>query len=79
MVWHGWSVLGLRNGRRVRGGVRRAFVRRFVELYRDDRPEGARRDRALELGWWPVAEMRVAVAEAGWVVERVFARLSRTS
>jgi CDP-glycerol glycerophosphotransferase len=62
---HGWNVLGVRNGWRLRHpGLRRTFIERF---------------RALDatVPSWPLAEATVAVGAVRWVVERIVARLRR--
>ena len=75
MLWHGWSVIGLRNGRRIPLSLRRQFAREFVQMYRTFRPVEAPKDRTLELGWWPLVEVRVIAQWVRWAAGRSLARV----
>jgi CDP-glycerol glycerophosphotransferase len=75
MVAHGWDVIGWRNGRRIPWRLHRRFLARFFELHGDLRPEGAPVDLVLQLGWWPLAELRIAGALLAWAAGRVRVRL----
>ena len=64
---HGWSVLGLQNGWRLRSpALRRAFTDGFRTL-----------DPAVPP--WPAAEAKVALDAGRWVVARIRARIRRAS
>jgi len=75
MLRHGWSVFGVQNGWRVRGRQRPAFFHRFAAVHDARRPDGAKRDRVLALGWWPVGEVRMLADALSWATGRVMARL----
>ena len=77
MLWHGWSVIGLRNGRRIPRQLRGEFLAGFTGLYHSFRLPHTASDRVLELGWRPVAEARVVAQWVGWAAGRVGARVSR--
>ena len=62
---HGWNVLGVRNGWRLRHpALRRSFTEHFREL-----------DATVPA--WPLSEATVAVGAVRWVAERIAARLTR--
>lgn len=75
MITHGWSVIGLRDGRRIPGRLRRRFMRDFIAIYREERPAHGDRDLFLEIGFWPLTEIRVLTAWMTWPAGRVLARI----
>jgi CDP-glycerol glycerophosphotransferase len=79
MHQHGWSVLGLRDGRRLPLPLRREFFRRFSALSRTTESWHARPHRALAIGWWPVGEVRAVTDSMAWFAGRLWRRLSRSS
>lgn len=78
MLWHGLTVLGIRNGRRVPLPLRPRFAGELRRLYRKHKPAG-RHDLTIEFGRWPLIEVRVARESVSWALGRAASRLRRAA